>query len=390
LHAANTLIRYNNQRLGKDLWTEKNPGKKILLFSAANERAEAEFVAERIVQAHRQGRALEEMAVLYRTNAQSRVLEETFTQKGIAYRLYGGVRFFERPEIKDALSYCRLLLNRHDDLAFERAVNMPKRSIGEKTLDKVQSLAQQKGISLWEAAKHLSSKQASTDGVACGLGCFLKLIDELDTVCVDLPLDQQLLEVIKRSGLKAHYEQALTEEARSKWRNLQELLNAAKEFLYEANAESSTLSLFLAHAALEPAGKPAQEHEPSVQMMTLHGAKGLEFLYVFMVGMEDGLFPAEQAYNNAADFEEERRLCYVGMTRAISRLVLSYAQERRVFGRKEQRTPSPFLSELPSSLLLNLSESKATPSFFYKKRTFSGFDEEGTNVHQEIARTRAL
>jgi len=354
LDAANALITHNQSRMGKALWTEGKIGEKIVVYNAFNELEEARFVSETIQKLISQGRSAHEMALLYRSNAQSRVLEEALLRLGIAYRIYGGVRFFERAEVKDTLAYLRLLANPHDDTAFERVVNFPTRGIGEKTLDDLRHLAKTEQIPLWQAVSTLIQSEQLSQRAATALSQFLTLIEQLRTDTVDLPLDEQMSQVILISGLQAHFAKEKGNKSESRLENLQELVNAAKQFRYEQMEEDEALPMlvaFLAHASLEAGEMQANEHERYVHLMTLHAAKGLEFPIVFLVGMEEGLFPGKQSLGEPGRLEEERRLCYVGMTRAMEKLVITYAEIRRQYGREEYHRPSRFLSELPAELL---------------------------------------
>lgn len=361
LQAANALITHNQTRMGKSLWTSGHQGEKILVFAAFNELEEARFVSERISMEQQRGCPLQDMAILYRSNAQSRVLEEALLRAGIGYRIHGGVRFFERAEIKDALAYLRLLLNRHDDPAFERVVNLPARGIGEKTLDMLRALAHTESMSLWSAATQILAQQTLSARAANALQLFLNLIDMLQEETRDLPLEEQISSVINLSGLYQYYSSMKGDVTESKLQNLQELVSAAKEFRYADEDDLPYLVSFLAHAALEAGEWQAGDHEDYVHMMTLHAAKGLEFPCVFLVGMEEGLFPAKQSAEEPSRIEEERRLCYVGMTRAMQRLVWSYAEVRRQYGREEYHRPSRFLQELPKELLEEVRTSGRAP-----------------------------
>lgn len=353
LDAANALIANNGSRMGKNLWTEGSAGEKIVIFSAFNELEEARFVSDQIASEIHRGRSAEDIAILYRSNAQSRVLEEALLRAGIAYRIHGGVRFFERAEIKDALAYLRLLANPHDDTAFERVVNFPTRGIGEKTLDDLRALAKRCEMPLWKAARELVSSGELPQRAATALNAFLTLIERLQAQTKLMELDEQIREIITISGLYAHFEKLKGDKSESKLENLQELISAAKQFRYEQTDEDELplLVAFLAHASLEAGEMQADEHERSVHMMTLHAAKGLEFPQVFMVGLEEGLFPGKQSFEDPTRLEEERRLCYVGMTRAMEKLVISYAEIRRQYGREEYHRASRFLSELPTELI---------------------------------------
>ncbi|RUR16163.1 DNA helicase II [Legionella sp. km535] len=353
LEAANALITNNNSRMGKDLWTAGNTGEKIIVYSAFNELEEARFVAERIMMEINQGGSADEIAILYRSNAQSRVLEEALLRAGIAYRIYGGVRFFDRAEVKDTLAYLRLLVNANDDTAFERVVNFPTRGIGEKTLEDLRAHAKAEQCSLWNAAKNLLQSGEMTQRSGSSLLRFIELIEQLQIKTVAMELDEQLSEVIQKSGLYAHFSKIKGDKSESRLDNLQELINAAKQFRYEQDEEDELplVNAFLAHASLEAGEMQAEEHERYVHLMTLHAAKGLEFPVVFLVGLEEGVFPGKQSLEEPGRLEEERRLCYVGMTRAMRKLILSYAEVRRQYGREEYHRPSRFLRELPEQLL---------------------------------------
>lgn len=354
LDAANALITHNQSRMGKALWTEGKAGEKIVVYNAFNELEEARFVSETIQKLIAQGHSAHEMALLYRSNAQSRVLEEALLRLGIAYRIYGGVRFFERAEVKDTLAYLRLLANPQDDTAFERVVNFPTRGIGEKTLDDLRNLAKTEQIPLWQAASILIQSEQLSQRAATALSQFLTLVEQLRRDTADLSLDEQMSQVILVSGLQAHFAKEKGDKSESRLENLQELINAAKQFRYEQDEDDAALPMlvaFLAHASLEAGEMQANEYERYVHLMTLHAAKGLEFPIVFLVGMEEGLFPGKQSIGDPGRLEEERRLCYVGMTRAMEKLVITYAEIRRQYGREEYHRPSRFLSELPAELL---------------------------------------
>ncbi|MFI4919515.1 MAG: DNA helicase II, partial [Legionellales bacterium] len=353
LDAANALITNNSSRMGKELWTDGGAGEKIAVFSAFNELEEARFVSESITKELSQGGSADEVAILYRSNAQSRVLEEALLRAGIAYRIYGGMRFFDRAEIKDALAYLRLLVNVNDDTAFDRVVNFPTRGIGEKTLDELRAYAKAEQCSFWHASKILLQSGSMTQRAGQALAGFIGLIDGLQIKTAHLELDEQLSVLVQDSGLYAHFSKIKGDKSESKIDNLQELINAGKQFRYEQDVDDELplVHAFLAHASLEAGELQAEENERCVHLMTLHAAKGLEFPYVFLVGMEEGVFPGKQSLEDPARLEEERRLCYVGMTRAMKKLVLSYAEVRRLYGREEYHRPSRFLRELPKGLL---------------------------------------
>lgn len=388
LNAANALIAHNSSRMGKNLWTAGHEGEKIVLYSAFNELEEARFVSERIMRSLDQGMGADEIAILYRSNAQSRVLEEALLRAGIAYRIHGGVRFFERAEVKDTLAYLRLIANAQDDTAFERIINVPTRGIGEKTIDEVRLLAKSAELSLWQAALQLLDSQELSQRARTALAQFISLIEQLREHTTNAQLDDQMAYVIQTSGLHAHYAKEKGDKAESRLENLQELINAAKEFRYDQDEEEDELPLlvaFLAHASLEAGDMQADEHERSVHLMTLHAAKGLEFPLVFMVGMEEGLFPGKQSIGDAARLEEERRLCYVGMTRAMVQLVISYAEIRRQYGKEEYHRPSRFLNEIPPEMLDMVRPKASRPQVDFRPTTLrTSINETGFQLGQNV------
>lgn len=361
LGAANAVIAHNPGRIGKQLWTDTGDGEPIDVYAAYNEIDESRYVVERIRQWVRDGGSHRDCAVLYRSNAQSRALEETLLAEQVPYRVYGGMRFFERAEIKDTLAYLRLIASRADDAAFERAVNTPARGIGERTLDEVRKLARAQSLPLWAAAKLLSAPDSELAGRARNaLGSFLNLIDALADEVASFDLKDKVDHVLARSGLREHYANdskgRLDSESRTE--NLDELLSVASRFARrieepdeDAPPDMSELVEFLSYAALEAGEGQAQADEDGVQLMTLHSAKGLEFPLVFLVGLEDGLFPSNRSMEESGRLEEERRLAYVGITRARQKLVLTYAEARRLHGQDMYGIPSRFLREIPSHLL---------------------------------------
>ncbi len=352
LNAANALIINNRSRMGKDLWTESKKGEKILLYSAFNELDEARFVSDRILLAMESGYDADKIAILYRSNAQSRVLEEALLRAGIAYRIHGGMRFYERSEIKDTLAYLRLLANPKDDTAFERVINFPARGIGEKTLEELRHRSRSQQMSMWDAAEQLLIEGQLPTRALSALAQFIDLIRQLKSQTASCPLEEQIKEVIRMSGLEAHFAKEKGDKSESRLENLQELVNAATQFRYDEDEEESLpiLMAFLAYASLEAGEMQAEQYERHVHLMTLHAAKGLEFPLVFLVGLEEGVFPGKQSIEEPSRLEEERRLCYVGMTRAMERLVMSFAEVRRQYGREEYHRPSRFLSEIPREL----------------------------------------
>ncbi len=348
LKAANALISHNSDRLGKNLWTDGEDGEPISLYCAFNDLDEARYVVGRIKQWHENGGALADCAILYRSNAQSRLQEEALLQAALPYRIYGGQRFFERQEIKDALAYLRLISNRHDDAAFERVVNTPTRGIGDRTLDVVRQTARERELTLWESCGVLLEEKALAGRAASALGRFLELINLLAQETDDLPLHVQTDRVIRDSGLRAHYEQEKGEKAQARIENLEELVTATNQFSYQDADEGLTpLQAFLSHAALESGEGQADRYQDAVQLMTLHSAKGLEFPQVFIVGVEEGMFPGMMSMEESGRLEEERRLAYVGVTRAMQKLTLTYAETRRLYGKEVYHRPSRFIGELP-------------------------------------------
>ncbi len=351
LKAANAVIANNPSRLGKELWTDGDDGEPIELYAAFNEVDEARFVVERIRSHLDQGNRRDEVAILYRSNAQSRLFEEALIQAGIPYRVYGGMRFFERAEVKDALAYLRLLANPEDDGAFERAVNQPPRGIGPRTLDGVRAHARDFNCSLWRACHALLEGGALATRAANALRAFLDLIEEQRVETRDLGLAELAEQMIACSGLEQHFRKSRDGKGEDRVENLEELVNACRQFTPDAEDDVPPLAAFLAHAALEAGENQGAEYEDAVQLMTLHSAKGLEFPLVFIAGVEEGLFPHSMSSDDPQRLEEERRLCYVGMTRACRKLCLSYAESRRLHGSDLYPLPSRFLREIPPELI---------------------------------------
>jgi DNA helicase-2/ATP-dependent DNA helicase PcrA len=349
LAAANALIANNNGRLGKNLWTAGEQGEPVKLYAAFNERDEADFVINRIREWAYKGGQRKDCAILYRSNAQSRTFEEALITARIPYRVYGGLRFFERAEIKDALAYLRLVFSRADDGSFERVVNLPARGIGAKTLDTIRNYARANTCPMWEAAGACIQELGARTGQ--NLHAFMLLIEQLDEQTRALPLHEQVDHVINASGLVAHYQQEKGDRGEARIENLNELVSAARGYEPDSEAQSTPLASFLSHAVLESGEEQADAWEDSVQMMTLHSAKGLEFPVVFLCGMEDGLFPHTRSITDIDGLEEERRLCYVGTTRAMKQLFLTYAEQRRLHGVDSYGTPSRFIREIPAELL---------------------------------------
>ncbi len=352
LEASNTLIANNSERMGKQLWTDGLVGEPISVYSAYNELDEARFVVSKIKGWQEQGGTLPDCAILYRNNAQSRVLEEALLQASLAYRIYGGMRFFERQEIKDARSYLRLINNRNDATAFERVINTPPRGLGDKTLETIRFAARDRGCTLWDASVGLLNDQVLTGRAASALSRFVELINALEEEGIDMPLHVLTDHAVKTSGLLEMYQQEKGEKSKARIENLEELVTATRQFEKPEEAQEMTmLTAFLTHAALEAGEGQADEHDDAVQLMTLHSAKGLEFPLVFMVGVEEGMFPSQMSAEEAGRLEEERRLCYVGLTRAMQKLYITYAEMRRLYGQDKYHKPSRFIRELPEGCL---------------------------------------
>ncbi|MCG8413172.1 MAG: DNA helicase II [Pseudomonadales bacterium] len=373
LNAANKLIANNQGRLGKNLWTEGGEGEQISLYEAFNEQDEARFIVDRLQDWSNGGNRRSDAAVLYRSNAQSRELEDALLRVGMPYRIYGGHRFYERLEIKNALSYLRLLINRHDDTAVERIINVPVRGIGGRTIETVRQVAREHNCSLWQACVECVNQSLLTARAANSVLAFLQLIDDMAKACSELELHEKAEYVIQHSGLIGHHEKEGGEKARARIENLDELVTATSSFdepniEEEIDLKSNTLlAAFLDQASLDAGDTQADETDDAVQLMTLHSAKGLEFQLVFLAGMEEGLFPHKMSMDNLAGLEEERRLCYVGITRAKNKLYLSHAESRRMHGDVNLCRPSRFIKEIPKELIdeirLKTTINRTAPAF---------------------------
>ena len=370
LKAANELIAHNEDRMGKNLWCAGEDGEQIDIYEAFNEQDEARYLCNKIESWVEQGGNRTDIAILYRSNALSRVIEHSLLQSKIPYRVYGGLRFYDRAEIRDVLAYLRLLLNREDDAAFERVYNHPPRGIGNKTADMIRMEAKLNQISLWQAAQQMV-EHGLTARAKTSVANFISLVEQLDEQTNHLDLQDQVMKIITQSGLQMHFEKDKTEQGLGRLENVDELINAASTFkptelVEEATGESpeesgvdfmddtifqNPLAEFLAQAALEAGEQQADKWEESVQLMTLHSAKGLEFPLVFMIGLEEGLFPSQQSREDPNKVEEERRLAYVGVTRARTKLVISHANRRRMHGKEFYPQPSRFIKELPQDCL---------------------------------------
>jgi DNA helicase-2/ATP-dependent DNA helicase PcrA len=332
--------------MGKNLWTDGAEGESIKVYAAYNERDESDFVIGRLRDWIDQGNLRADAAILYRSNAQSRVLEEGLINAGIPYRVYGGLRFFERAEIKDALAYLRLISHRDDDSSFERIVNKPTRGIGARTVEIMRSYARANGCSMWRAAGAVASDELNGRAANAVLA-FLNLIEAMSRDVAGMDLQEKVDHAIHASGLVEFFKKDKGEKSETRVENLLELVSAAQGFEPDPAQEMSPLDEFLSHAALEAGEGQADAWEDCVQLMTMHSAKGLEFPLVFLSGMEDGLFPHQRSIADPSGLEEERRLCYVGITRAKQTLYITYAEQRRLYGMDNFSQPSRFIAEIP-------------------------------------------
>jgi DNA helicase II / ATP-dependent DNA helicase PcrA len=348
LDAANAVISHNKDRLGKNLWTDAGKGEAIRIYPASTDGDEAEFVLEEVRALHREGMNLNDMALLYRSNAQSRILEHALFRAGIGYRVYGGLRFFERQEIKHALAYLRLAGNPEDDGAFTRAVNFPPRGIGARSIEQIQELATRYNVSLYSAAANGIDKGEISGRSGAAIGTFLKIIEGLKTSSAVVTLPELVDEALERSGMRAHYQ--TEREGADRLENLAELVTATAQFQEEYEGEDTALIGFLTHASLEAGEHEAGATDDALQLMTVHSAKGLEFDAVFMSGLEEGLFPHDNSINDLDGIGEERRLMYVAITRARKRLYLSYAGSRMLHGQVRYGVVSRFVDEIPAEL----------------------------------------
>jgi len=383
LSASNELIANNQGRLGKNLWTDGSKGAPIYFYTAFNDLDEARFVVGRIQQWIEAGDRRDDAAVLYRVSAQSRVFEEALIASNMPYRVHGGLRFYERAEIKNALAYLRLVASRHDDASFERVVNVPPRGIGARTVEALRAAARRTQDSLWSAARKLIVSNGLPTRAAAAVTDFTNLIESLAEECGDQSLDAQTEVVIEKSGLLDFCRRDKSDRAQTRVENLEELVTAAKQFEPEEHEASDRLLAFLSHAALEAGEGQAGEWEDCVHLMTLHLAKGLEFPLVFLVGVEEGLLPHQRSSDDPRKIEEERRLCYVGMTRAKRVLVLTHAESRRLHGAEYFPAPSRFLREIPSELIqeVRMRSSVSRPMSYGRpsrgRRTAAPIDDAG-------------
>ncbi len=379
LKAANAVIANNQERMGKNLWTNDSDGEPISLYAAFNEQEEARFIAGRIADWFKEGNAYSDCAILYRSNAQSRVLEEFLLQKQIPYRIYGGLKFFERAEVKDTLAYVRLMYNNQDDAAFERVVNTPPRGLGQKAVETIRERARADQSTLWSAAERVVAEKALSPKAIASLATFLNLIKNCFDDFNQLALEVQIQLTIESTDLLAMYAKEKGEKAIARKENLAELASAAREFDVEDYPDLSPMTAFLAHASLEAGDNQADKYEDCVQMMTLHSAKGLEFPLVFISGMEEKLFPHMMSMDEPDKLEEERRLAYVGITRAMKKLYLLYAEKRRLWGKDTYPSVSRFIKEIPAELKeeVRLNSQISQPVFNH-----AGFNQTGYKKSQ--------
>jgi len=393
LNAANAVIANNTSRLGKNLWTESGEGERIGLFAAWNEQDEAQFVIQRISEWVAGGGLRREVAILYRSNAQSRVFEEQLIAQGMPYRVYGGLRFFERQEIKDAMAYLRLLSNRNDDPSFERVVNTPTRAIGGQTVEQIRRHARALESTMWEAAADLIERNEFTARAGNAVKGFLRLIEQLDNDTAGTDLHEQIEHIILHSGLIEHYKKEKGEKGEARIENLEELVSAGRAWVQQVDEieEGMTpLAAFLSHAALESGEAQGDEWEDCVQLMSLHSAKGLEFPLVFLCGLEEGLFPHQRSIQDPSGLEEERRLAYVGITRAMQKLYMSYAERRRLYGQERDGIPSRFIRETPEEYLEEIRPRVQISRPVYKPTTDRQFkqqavEETGFSLGQRVS-----
>ena len=392
LNAANKLIGNNSKRLGKNLWTDGEEGERIGIYMAYNELDEARYVVNQIQKCSEEGGSFEENAILYRVSAQSRVLEEALLSSKIPYRVYGGVRFYERMEIKDALAYVRIATFHDDDISFERIINTPTRGIGSRTIEELRIVAKKDNCSLWAAAHHIIEHKLLSPRAVNALEEFIRLVQRMSLTKSQPALDDRVDSIIKLSGLINHFKKEKGEKGLARIENLEELVKASSEFELDDNEElkeMSAMQAFLAHAALESGETQAGDKSNCVHLMTLHSAKGLEFPSIFLVGMEEGLFPHQRSSGDLKQLEEERRLCYVGITRARKLLTLTYTQYRRLHGSDYYPQPSRFIDEIPAELLSEIRMGgNVTESLFRKKVTRTGSKDGKLTLGQRVSHTK--
>jgi len=385
LSAANGVIAKNADRLGKNLWTESGEGEPIALYAAFNEHDEARYIADRIAAWIADGNTREDAAVLYRSNAQSRVLEAALLQAEIPYRIYGGQRFYERLEIKNALCYLRMMLNCQDDVAFERVVNVPARGIGDRTVEQIRQLARERNSSLWEASKSMVGEKRLATRAANAVDGFMALINEMSGQLDELPLVEQAENAIQYSGLIDMHRREKGERGQARVENLEELVNACRNFEPD-DSDAPVLPQFLDQVALDAGDRQADQDQDAVQLMTLHSAKGLEFPLVFMVGMEENLFPHKMSIDEPGRLEEERRLAYVGITRAMQKLYLTFAETRTTYGSESFNPISRFVGDIPKQVIeeVRLQNSIARPTTYAAALNTDEGSDTGFQLGQQV------
>ena len=383
LNAANALIDNNKDRLGKNLWTEKLEGEQIILYQAYNEQDEARFVADVLKDWMNKGGAYEETAVLYRSNAQSRALEEALLRASIPYRIYGGLRFYERLEIKNAIAYLKVIFNNKDNPSFERSISNPTRGVGEKTLGKIRQAANKFNISYIKASAKLIDEGSIGGRGGAGLKDYLEFIIGCKQFIEENTLSELMELIIKESGLYAYHAKEAGEKGKTRTENLEELITATKNFEQSIKDEKTNVEIaenYLDVISLDSGDRQASEHDDAAQLMTMHSAKGLEFKLVLLTGLEESLFPHGRSMESASQLEEERRLCYVAITRAMEKLYITHAESRRLHGTDTFNPPSRFLREIPKELIDEI-RPRAQTNIPYNRK---GFNETKMEFEEEI------
>ena len=386
LSAANALIENNNDRLGKNLWTEQLEGENIVLYQAYNEQDEARFTADILKEWMNKGELYEDAAVLYRSNAQSRALEEALLRSSIPYRIYGGQRFYERLEIKNAISYLKIIFNHSDNPAFERSISNPTRGVGEKTLNKIRSAAKKFNISYIKSSAKLLDEGVISGRGGSGLRSYLELINTCREIAETNTLSELMEYIIQTSGLYAYHGKEPGEKGKTRTENLEELISATKNFEQSVSDSKKNIEIaedYLDMISLDSGDRQASEHDDAAQLMTLHSAKGLEFKLVIMTGLEESLFPHGRSMDSISQLEEERRLCYVGITRAMQKLYITYAESRRLHGADTFNPPSRFIKEIPTNFMDEI-RPRAQTTTAYTRRDFASAKETKYKVEDEI------
>ena len=386
LSAANALIENNNDRLGKNLWTEQLEGENIVLYQAYNEQDEARFTADILKEWMNKGELYEDAAVLYRSNAQSRALEEALLRSSIPYRIYGGQRFYERLEIKNAISYLKIIFNHSDNPAFERSISNPTRGVGEKTLNKIRSAAKKFNISYIKSSAKLLDEGVISGRGGSGLRSYLELITTCREIAETNTLSELMEYIIQTSGLYAYHGKEPGEKGKTRTENLEELISATKNFEQSVADSKKNIEIaedYLDMISLDSGDRQASEYDDAAQLMTLHSAKGLEFKLVIMTGLEESLFPHGRSMDSISQLEEERRLCYVGITRAMQKLYITYAESRRLHGADTFNPPSRFIKEIPTNFMDEI-RPRAQTTTAYTRRDFASAKETKYKVEDEI------